>query len=112
MPIVTIHDLPLVEASELNEEAELMVNNSPDQMVPANKVRVSALLSGVNTTLDNHTAQIANLDGDILETQTDLESLSSDVNDLTFLKSITGYDETKTQILKNVNGTFTWVDEA
>ena len=25
--------------------------------------------------------------------------------------SITGYDATKTQVLKNVNGTFTWVDE-
>lgn len=27
------------------------------------------------------------------------------------LTSITGYDATKTQILKNVSGTLTWVDE-
>lgn len=27
------------------------------------------------------------------------------------LKSVTGYDATKTQVLKNVNGTLTWVDE-
>ena len=27
------------------------------------------------------------------------------------LKSITGYDATKTQTLKNINGTFTWVDD-
>lgn len=29
----------------------------------------------------------------------------------TFLESITGYDATKTQTLKNVNGTLTWVDD-
>ena len=29
----------------------------------------------------------------------------------TLLESVTGYDATKTQILKNVSGTFTWVDE-
>ena len=29
----------------------------------------------------------------------------------TYLKSISGYDATKTQTLKNVNGTFTWVDD-
>lgn len=28
------------------------------------------------------------------------------------LTTITGYDSTKTQVLKNVNGTFQWVDEA
>ncbi len=28
-----------------------------------------------------------------------------------YLTTITGYDATKTQVLKNVNGTFTWVDE-
>lgn len=27
------------------------------------------------------------------------------------LTSITGYDATKTQVLKNVEGTLTWVDE-
>lgn len=27
------------------------------------------------------------------------------------LKALTGYDSTKTQVLKNVNGTFTWVNE-
>ena len=27
------------------------------------------------------------------------------------LTTYTGYDATKTQVLKNVNGTFTWVDE-
>ena len=28
-----------------------------------------------------------------------------------YLSTITGYDNTKTQVLKNVNGTLTWVDE-
>lgn len=27
------------------------------------------------------------------------------------LKLLPNYDETKTQVLKNVNGTLTWVDE-
>jgi hypothetical protein len=26
-------------------------------------------------------------------------------------EAVTGYDATKTQVLKNINGTFTWVDE-
>lgn len=26
-------------------------------------------------------------------------------------KTYTGYDETKTQVLKNINGTLTWVEE-
>lgn len=38
-----------------------------------------------------------------------LLDLSGKQDDLT---GITGYDATKTQILKNVNGTLTWVDEA
>ena len=28
-----------------------------------------------------------------------------------YLKTISGYDATKTQTLKNINGTFTWVDD-
>lgn len=42
----------------------------------------------------------------------------SDPNELTskkyvdeLLTTYTGYDATKTQVLKNINGTFTWVDE-
>ena len=30
---------------------------------------------------------------------------------LSELRSITGYDSSKTQVLKNVNGIFKWVDE-
>ena len=31
--------------------------------------------------------------------------------DKTHYENMTGYDATKTQVLKNVNGTLTWVDE-
>lgn len=39
--------------------------------------------------------------------------LNSELNNkfLSFLTSITGYDDTKTQTLKNVTGTLTWVDD-
>ena len=36
----------------------------------------------------------------------------SQYNFQTSITSITGYDASKTQILKNVNGTLTWVDES
>ena len=32
-------------------------------------------------------------------------------SDSDYVTSITGYDATKTQTLKNVNGTLTWVDD-
>lgn len=36
----------------------------------------------------------------------------NEIHNLIPPKTITGYDATKTQVLKNVNGTLTWVDEA
>lgn len=105
MPIVTIHDLPLIDDTTLNADAELVVNNSPDELLQANRVRLSELLKSTS-------AKIANLDGDVVEVQTDLESLQQSVESLEAVKSITGYDASKTQVLKNINGTLTWVDEA
>ena len=50
------------------------------------------------------TAELA----DLLSRVTELsETVSSNVS----LESISNYDASKTQILKNVNGTFQWVDE-
>lgn len=48
------------------------------------------------------------IDGDVSELM-----LESDFNDkaLAYFKAISGYDATKTQTLKNVNGTLTWVDD-
>ncbi len=98
MPVVTIHDLPQIDSTTLSDEAELMVNNSNQEMVQANKITKAEFLKSV-------TAALANLDGDIVELQTDLQ-------DDAYLKAITGYDATKTQVLKNINGTLTWVEEA
>lgn len=98
MPVVSIHDLPEVTSDQLSNNAELMVNNSNEGTVQANRVTKANLLASV-------TAQIANLDGDIAAVQTDLQANA-------YLKAITGYDATKTQVLKNINGTLTWVEEA
>lgn len=98
MPVVTIHDLPQIDATTLSDNAEMMVNNSDQEIVQANKITKAEFLKSV-------TAALANLDGNIVELQTDLQ-------DNVYLKAITGYDATKTQVLKNINGTLTWVEEA
>lgn len=98
MPVVSIHDLPEVTSDQLSDNAELMVNNSNEGTVQANRVTKATLLASV-------IAQIANLNGDIVEVKTNLEANA-------YLKAIEGYDGTKTQVLKNVNGTLTWVEEA
>ena len=98
MPVVTIHDLPQIDATTLSDNAEMMVNNSDQEIVQANKITKAEFLKSV-------TAALANLDGDVVELKTDLQ-------DNAHLKAITGYDATKTQVLKNINGTLTWVEEA
>ena len=98
MPVVTIHDLPQIDSTALSDNAELMVNNSDQEIVQANKSTKAEFLKSI-------TAALANLDGGIVELQTDLQ-------DDAYLKAITGYDATKTQVLKNVNGTLMWVEEA
>lgn len=41
----------------------------------------------------------------------DLTNDSGFITADSFLKNIPGYDAAKTQTLKNINGTFTWVDD-
>ena len=98
MPVVTIHDLPQIDATTLSDNAEMMVNNSDQEIVQANKITKAEFLKSV-------TAALANLDGAVVELQTELQ-------DNVHLKAITGYDATKTQVLKNINGTLTLVEEA
>lgn len=97
MPIVTIHDLPQIDNTTISDDAELMVNNSGTQTVQANRISKAEFLKKITT-------KLADLDGDIIEVQTDLEAN-------TYLTAIQGYDATKTQVLKNVNGTLQWVEE-
>ena len=97
MPIVSIHDLPQINSTTISDDAELMVNNSGSQTVQANRISKAEFLKKI-------TAKIADLDRDIASVQANLEAH-------TYLKSIQGYDATKTQVLKNVNGTLQWVEE-
>lgn len=97
MPIVSIHDLPQIDSAAISDDAELMVNNSSMQTVQANRISKAEFLKQITT-------KLANLDGDIANIQADLEAH-------TYLTSIQGYDATKTQVLKNVNGTLQWVEE-
>lgn len=97
MPIVSIHDLPQINSTTISDDAELMVNNSGSQTVQANRISKAEFLKKI-------TAKIADLDGDIASVQANLEAH-------TYLTSIQGYDATKTQVLKNVNGTLQWVEE-
>ena len=94
---VTINELTETTAASLSDDAEIMINNS-SEAVPATKAKLSTLLHKTS-------ASIANLDGDIVKMQTDLEAH-------TYLKNIAGYDASKTQVLKNVNGILQWVEEA
>lgn len=97
MPIVTIHDLPQIDSTTISNDAELMVNNSGSQTVQANRISKAEFLKTITT-------KLANLDGDIVEIQTDLAAN-------THLTTIQGYNATKTQVLKNVNGVLQWVEE-
>lgn len=51
--------------------------------------------------------EISNLQKDVLK----LQHIVADIVSGDVLKSITGYNATKTQTLKNINGTLTWVDD-
>lgn len=58
---------------------------------------------------------IMKIDNSVLETQIDtiaaaVETLETTVEGLDYTE-FTGYDATKTQVLKNVSGTLTWVTE-
>ena len=61
------------------------------------------------------TFKIMKIDNSLIEEQLDLiaktiDELSSSVEDLD-PTSFSGYDSAKTQTLKNVEGTLTWVDD-
>lgn len=61
------------------------------------------------------TFKIMKIDNSSIDEQLDLiaasvDELSDEVDDLD-PTSFTGYDSTKTQTLKNIEGTLTWVDD-
>lgn len=66
---ITINDLSETAQANLNENAELMINNSTEA-VPATKVKVSTILAKTK-------ADIANIDGDIVALEGDVEDLQT-----------------------------------
>ena len=68
---ITVNDLLETSAADLNENAEIMINNGTEPM-KATKVKLSTILGGVKK-------DIANLDGDIVAAQGDIEDLQTAV---------------------------------
>lgn len=68
---ITVNDLLETRAADLNENAEIMINNGTEPM-KATKVKLSTILGGVKT-------DIANLDGDIVAAQGDIAALQTAV---------------------------------
>lgn len=68
---ITLNDLLETSAAELNENAEIMINNGTEPM-KATKVKLSTILGGVKT-------DIANLNGDIVAEQGNIEDLQTAV---------------------------------
>lgn len=82
-------------------------NNARISGIQGNEIFYKANISGFAESLYVKT------DGDVddIVTQEDIDDTAFATRGYIKLASITGYDATKTQVLKNVNGTFTWVDE-
>lgn len=59
----------------------------------------------------NSVASVNGQTGTVVLDATDVGALPDTTTIAGLLETITGYDETKTQTLKNVTGTFTWVDD-
>lgn len=68
---ITLNELLETSAADLNENAEIMINNGTEPM-KATKVKLSTILGGVKK-------DIANLDGDIVAAQGDIEDLQKAV---------------------------------
>lgn len=68
---ITLNDLLETSAADLNENAEIMINNGTEPM-KATKVKLSTILGGVKK-------DIANLDGDIVAARGDIEDLQTAV---------------------------------
>lgn len=68
---ITLNDLLETSAADLNENAEIMINNGTEPM-KATKVKLSTILGGVKK-------DIANLDGDIVAAQGDIAALQTAV---------------------------------
>lgn len=66
---VTINELTETTAASLSDDAEIMINNS-SEAVPATKAKLSTLLAKTK-------ASIANLDGNIVEAQGEIEALQT-----------------------------------
>ena len=70
--------------------------------------------AGDGIIIENDEISVDGVQPNFADSETISEADSEEITEATvsdLLRTITGYDGTKTQTLKNVNGTFTWVDD-
>ena len=81
--------------------------NLPDTSTPLSAENLNLLQDNVEDAMPiiDNTVSTTSTNG--IENQ----AITNYVNTKTNLATISGYDASKTQVLKNVNGTLTWVDE-
>lgn len=99
-----------VDAGTINNKAVVPTTLTPLKTSITNLTNsLNSLSTSVNDKLDTNQKGIAN---GLATLNNNIKVPLSQIDVNSILQSIIGYDNTKTQILKNINGTFTWVDEA
>lgn len=95
MPFVTIHDLTEIDGTTLSDDAELVVNNSDTESLEANKVKLSTLLSGVFTQINNliKIQKISQVDYEALTTKDENTLYAVALTDDSGVKLYLGSDE-------------------
>lgn len=85
----------------LNENRYLQRKN----LLPQYHSQMNAVVIGLSTGLNEGVTDVK-VDGESVV----IDNIAN-ITTIDMLKNISGYDGTKTQVLKNIAGTFTWVDE-
>ena len=105
-----------VNAGVNNDKAvtALTLNNMVDIAISTNNVtlenNINSKISSSEKGLANGVATL-NANSKIPSSQIDTNGILSLIDINTLLQKVEGYDATKTQVLKNISGTFTWVEE-
>lgn len=105
-----------VNAGTNNDKAvtPLTLNNVIDIAISTNNVTLeNQINSKISSTEKGVANGIATLNANLKvpSSQIDTVGILSLIDINTLLQKVDGFDATKTQVLKNINGTFTWVEE-
>ena len=106
-----------VNAGTNNDKAvtPLTLNNVIDIAISTNNVTLeNQINSKISSTEKGVANGIATLNANLKvpSSQIDTVGILSLIDINTLLQKVDGFDATKTQVLKNINGTFTWVEQA